>query len=335
MTIVNSTAPDVHHIDERDKPLTAPLNVQFDYTRSVGPTIGGFLTGLRDRRVVGVRGSDGRVLVPPPEFDAVTHEPLTDFVDVESVGTVKTWTWAAEPIDGQPLEHPFAWAFVQLDGADSAILHAVDAGSPERMSTGMRVHIRWAAERSGSILDIACFDPGEAESSSENDSAAAASEPVTMITTPVRLQFHHSASYEESFYLRGLAEGKLIGGRTHQGAKVYIPPRGASPTDGLPTREQVELPDKGTITTFCIVNVPFLGQRIKPPYIAAYVLLDGADIAFLHLILDCDPAEVRMGMRVEAVWKPQDQWGFTLENIDHFRPSGEPDAEYDTYKHHL
>ena len=28
----------------------------------------------------------------------------------------------------------------------------------------------------------------------------------------------------------------------------------------------------GTVTTFCIVNVPFYGQKIKPPYVAAYVL---------------------------------------------------------------
>jgi len=114
-----------------------------------------------------------------------------------------------------------------------------------------------------------------------------------------------------------------------------VPPRGASPTDGRPTTEQVELPDRGIVTTYCIVNVPFLGQRITPPYIAAYVLLDGADIAFLHLILECDPADVRMGMRVEAKWKPREEWGYTLENIEYFRPTGEPDAEYDSYKHHL
>ena len=65
------------------------------------------------------------------------------------------------------------------------------------------------------------------------------------------------------------------------------------------------------------------------------VLLDGADIAFLHLILECDPADVRMGMRVEAKWKPREEWGYTLENIEYFRPTGEPDAEYDSYKHHL
>ena len=42
-----------------------------------------------------------------------------------------------------------------------------------------------------------------------------------------------------------------------------------------------------------------------------------------------------MGMRVRAVWKPKDQWGTTIENISHFAPTGEPDADYETYKHHL
>jgi uncharacterized OB-fold protein len=116
---------------------------------------------------------------------------------------------------------------------------------------------------------------------------------------------------------------------------VYVPPRGACPVDGVPTTDEVELPDRGTVTTFCIVNVPFLGQKIEPPYVSAYVLLDGADIAFLHLILECDAADVRMGMRVEAVWKPRDEWGTTIENIQYFRPTGEPDADYETYKQHL
>jgi uncharacterized OB-fold protein len=117
--------------------------------------------------------------------------------------------------------------------------------------------------------------------------------------------------------------------------KVYIPPRSACPADGTPTEEEIELSQTGTVTTFCIVNVPFLGQKITPPYVSAYVLLDGADIAVLHLILGVPAEEVRMGMRVEAVWKPRDEWTFSLENIDHFAPTGEPDADFDTYKHHL
>ena len=89
------------------------------------------------------------------------------------------------------------------------------------------------------------------------------------------------------------------------------------------------------MTTFCIVNVPFLGQKITPPYVSAYVLLDGADIALLHLILGVDASEVRMGMRVKAVWRPREEWKASMENISHFEPIDEPDADFDTYKHHL
>jgi uncharacterized OB-fold protein len=74
---------------------------------------------------------------------------------------------------------------------------------------------------------------------------------------------------------------------------------------------------------------------VPVPYVAASVLLDGADIPFQHLILGCAPEDVRMGMRVRAAWKPPEQWGTTAENIDHFEPTGEPDAPYDSYAHHL
>jgi uncharacterized protein len=320
-----------------EPPLSAPLNLKFDYTRSTGPTVGAFVTGLRNGRIVGARASDGRVLVPPPEYDAVTHEPLTEFVEVGQTGTVVSWTWNPEPLPEQPFDRPFAWALIRLDGSDSSLLHAVDVSSPDDIHTGMRVRVRWAEERVGGIHDIAAFEPGEA--GSEQDGAEQAGteqgEAVTMVTTPVDLHYTHTASPEESWYLRGLKEGKIIGGRTGPGGKVYVPPRGASPTDGVPTKEHVELPDKGTVTTFCIVNVPFLGQQIKPPYVAAYVLLDGADIPFLHLILECEASEVRMGMRVEAKWRPREEWDYTLRNIEYFRPTGEPDADFDTFKHHL
>jgi uncharacterized OB-fold protein len=313
-------------------PLSAQLEVGFDYTRSLGATMGRFLTGLRQRRVTGVRGSDGRVHAPPVEYDPVTAEALTDPVEVASVGEVLSWSWAAEPLEGQPLDRPFAWALVRLDGADTAMLHAVDAGSPDRMRTGLRVRVRWARERVGRIQDIACFEPSDEPADEPLDDTG---EPVTMVTTPVRLHYEHTASPVETKFLRGLTEGRLLGQRCPACGKVYLPPRPACPTDGVPTEGEVELPDRGTVTTFCIVNVPFLGQRIKPPYVAAYVLLDGADIAFLHLVLGCAAEEVRMGMRVEAVWKPREQWGPTLENIDHFRPSDEPDAPFDSYSQHL
>lgn len=316
-------------------PLSAPLEVGFDYTRSLGPVLGRFFTGLRDHRIEGIRGSDGRIHVPPVEYDPVTAEPLSEFVPVAGEGTVVSWSWIAHPLEGQPLTHPFAWALIRLDGADTAMLHAVDVDTPAEMRTGMRVRVRWAEETTGHIRDIVCFAPSDGAASPEHPAAATGGAPVDIMVTPVHLHYQHSASPEESRYLRGLAEGRVIGQRCPACGKVYVPPRGACPTDGVPTVEEVELPDTGIVTTFCVVNVPFPGQRLQPPYVAAYILLDGADIAFLHLVLGCEASEVRMGMRVRAVWKPRDEWWTSLENIDHFEPTGEPDAPYESFAHHL
>ena len=321
--------------------LQAPVTVSFDYTRSVGPVLGRFLTGLRDGRVVAARTSDGRVVVPPPEYDPVTHQQTDDFVEVSPTGTVTSWTWVPEPVAGQPFERPFAFVLVTLDGADVPLLHALDVTSPDEVSTGMRVQVRWAAERVGAITDIECLEPLpdvglEARSARTSTTGSqAAAEPVTGVITPVTLDYLYAASPEESAFFRGLEQGRILGQRCPACRKVYVPPRSACPVDGVATTDEVELAHTGTVTTFCIVNVPFLGQRITPPYVSAYVLLDGADIAFLHLILDVPVEEVRMGMRVEAVWKPREEWGTTVENISHFRPTGEPDADYDTYKQHL
>ncbi|MFC7494982.1 MULTISPECIES: Zn-ribbon domain-containing OB-fold protein [unclassified Nocardioides] len=317
--------------------LSAPVTVAFDYTRSTGPVLGRFLTGLREGRVVGGRTSEGKVVVPPPEFDPVTHEAVTDFVEVAPVGTVVSWTWVPEPVKDQPFDRPFAFVLVRLDGADAPLMHALDVSSPAGVSTGMRVQVRWAEERVGAITDMV-FEPAPPEVEVRGAPATSLEtegDPVTGVIVPVSLDYQYAASPEESAFYRGLNEGRIVGQRCPTCQKVYVPPRSACPADGTPTAEEVEVSQTGTITTFCIVNVPFLGQKITPPYVSAYVLLDGADIAILHLILGVDAAEVRMGMRVKAVWKPQEEWTYSLENIDHFEPTGDPDADYDTYKHHL
>jgi uncharacterized OB-fold protein len=316
--------------------LQAPVTVAFDYTRSTGPVIGRFLTGLRDGVIVAGRTSDGEVVVPPLEYDPVTHAATTDFVEVAPVGTVTSWTWVPEPVKDQPFDRPFAFALVTLDGATKPFFHAVDVASPDEISTGMRVQVRWAAERTGAITDIACFEPlGDESAARPAGGGLMEDHLVTGVVTPVSLDYLYAASPEESAFYRGLNEGRILGQRCPTCQKVYVPPRSACPADGTPTAEEVEVSQTGTITTFCIVNVPFLGQKIVPPYVSAYVLLDGADIAVLHLILGIPADEVRMGMRVRAVWKPREEWTYSLENIDHFEPTGDPDADYDTYRHHL
>ncbi len=140
--------------------LVAPNVIEYPFSRTTGPMIGAFMTALREGFIVGCKAADGRVIVPPVEYDPDTAETLTEVVEVGDAGVVASWSWVREPIDGHPLDGPFAFALITLDGADVPMLHAVDTGGdPGAMATGMRVRARWADEREGSILDIACFEP--------------------------------------------------------------------------------------------------------------------------------------------------------------------------------
>ncbi|MDH3212457.1 MAG: OB-fold domain-containing protein [Myxococcales bacterium] len=133
--------------------------VEYTYRRSVGPVLGRFFTELRERRIVGIRRADGTVLVPPAEYDPDSGEALDEIVSVGPTGVVASWAWVRQPSAKHPLERPFAWALIRLDGADSSLLHAVDAGHESAMSTGMRVRPRWREATRGEIHDIECFEP--------------------------------------------------------------------------------------------------------------------------------------------------------------------------------
>jgi uncharacterized protein len=137
------------------EPLEAKHILEFGYTRSLGPTLEAFFTGLRDRKIVGAKTKSGRVIVPPTPHDPETGEDTDGIVEVGTEGTVETWTWIAKPRPKHPLQKPFAFALIKLDGADTSMLHAVDA---ENVTTGMRVKVRWASETVGYITDIECFE---------------------------------------------------------------------------------------------------------------------------------------------------------------------------------
>ncbi len=140
--------------------LHATHVLEFPYTRSLGPVLGRFMNGLRERRIEGIRAEDGSVIVPPVEYDPVSAGELDEFVEVGQTGEVVTWTWVANPNAAKhPLDRPFAWALIRLDGADTSLLGVVRAAEESVMSTGMRVRVQWADERSGQIQDIAGFVP--------------------------------------------------------------------------------------------------------------------------------------------------------------------------------
>ena len=138
--------------------LSQAFELGYTYTRSTGPVVGRFLTALRDRQIIGNRASDGRVLVPPMEYDPDTAEALTEFVDVGQAGEVVSWCWVKHPRDAHPLDEPFAWAMIRLDGADVPMVHCIRAASEDAVKTGGRVKAVWVDEPRGFIDDIKYFE---------------------------------------------------------------------------------------------------------------------------------------------------------------------------------
>lgn len=166
-------------------------------------------------------------------------------------------------------------------------------------------------------------------------SEADAAKPVRSIRTPMRLEYQYTAGVATSRFLRGIAQGRILGQRCPRCAKVYVPPRGSCPRCAVATEEEVQVSDHGTITTHAVVRVPSENLDVPLPFACVHVLLDGADVPFFSVVQGCPLEEVRIGMRVRAVWVPQEELGPTLESIRWFEPTGEPDVPYESLREHV
>jgi len=160
-------------------------------------------------------------------------------------------------------------------------------------------------------------------------------QPIKYVDATVHLPYDYVAGDYKARYLRALKDKKILGSKCSKTGKVFVPPLVNSPESFAPATEFVEVSDRGVVTTFCIINIPVIGRNLEIPYVAASVALDGASISIFALIQECPAETVRMGMRVEAVWKPDGQRTGSYEDILYFRPSGEPDAPPESYMHRL
>jgi len=139
-------------------PYVSSFVLEYAYKRSLGPVLSEFFTCLRDGVLMGARTADGRVLMPPTEYDPQTGDDIAGLVPVADAGTIVSWTWVDEPEARHPVDTPFAFALIRVDGTDTDLLHVV-VDDRERIQTGARVQLMWkpAAERVGAMTDIAGF----------------------------------------------------------------------------------------------------------------------------------------------------------------------------------
>ena len=281
-------------------------SITFPYKRSLGPVIGAFMSALTDQRILGIRSGD-RVIVPPLEWDPQTGDelPVDGMTEVGPAGTVESWTWVPVPSEQHPLDRAFAFAMIRLDGASTPLLHAVDAGSPAGIAVGTRVAPRWRGARAGRIDDIIAFVPGEVSEVDGSDGGAA-DEPVLMMDYNASITYNNPVPPVLDRLREASREERILGQRCPVCARVYAGGRGYCPIDAveLGPDHDVDLPHSGTITNYTIITpVQYPGQTETEPFARVHVWLDDTDVVLGYQpLLDTPNDDVRIGMRVAAVW---------------------------------
>lgn len=143
------------------------------------------------------------------------------------------------------------------------------------------------------------------------------------------LEYRWDAGIAISRFLEGLREGKIYGVRCRQCGRTVTPPRAFCEIDFKPMDEWVELPDTGTVNTFSVCYVTWDMRPLTRPQVPAVIEIDGTTprVGFLHLIggisgrsVAAIRAKVKIGMRVQAAWKPPRARQGAITDIMYFAP---------------
>jgi uncharacterized OB-fold protein len=123
-------------------------------------------------------------------------------------------------------------------------------------------------------------------------------------------------------YLDGLKKGKLLGVRCRSCGRTMVPPRMFCEECFRTVDEFVQVQDTGTVNTFAICYIRTDASRQKRPQLPAVIELDGATkgMGILHLLGEVRPADVKIGMKVRAVWKPARERKGDITDIRYFKP---------------
>jgi len=154
-----------------------------------------------------------------------------------------------------------------------------------------------------------------------------------VITTDWKPELHYAwdNGVGIGYYLAQLKAGKITASFCNKCNRIMLPPRAFCELCFKPTDGWVDVLDTGTINTFSVSLVDWAARRIKKgerPHTPAVIEIDGASPGhgMLHLIGEIDPYEIKIGMRVKAVWKKPEERTGSITDILYFKPIREPKA---------
>jgi uncharacterized OB-fold protein len=290
---------------------TFHAEIALPYTLTPGGAAGTFLAEMKNKRIVGCRFANGEVVAPAQDFSATDSEPMKSFVEAPQTGEITAFT----RVDGNII------AFIRLDGCSNQFPHRV-LGELDDVAIGKRVKAEWDDGVEDSILAIKGFVLApDAEVGSVSD-LAETEEAIGSLDYSLALPYEHAyGPYYGRMFDEIKGNGKIMGVRTSNGEDALLPPREIDDISHKPTGTWKTCADTGTIRGCSIINMEFVGQTRKPPYVYAEIVLDGASTRLIHMI-DIDDVEyakknIGPGTRVRAIWTDGERKG-AMSDIERF-----------------
>jgi len=148
-------------------------------------------------------------------------------------------------------------------------------------------------------------------------------EEVKEVTTNINPSYDWSVGYYMERFIKEFKSNKIFGVRCPACDKVYIPPRMICEQCFKKLSDWVEVSSEGSIISYTIGHVELdnkFGGLKEPiePNIIALIHLDGSDSHIVHQIKETSTDEIRISMRVMAVWA-KDPKGY-LTDLCYFKP---------------
>ena len=290
---------------------TFHAEISLPYTLTPGGAAGTFLAEMKNKRIVGSRFANGDVVAPAQDFAAADGEPMTSFVEAPQTGEITAFT----RVDGNVI------AFIRLDGCSNVFPHRILADLDD-VSIGDRVKAEWEEGVEDTILAIKGFALAPNTEEGEVSDLAQTEEAIGSLPYAMALQYEHAYG---PYYGRMFDEiknfGRVMGVRGSGGDDALLPPREIDDITHKPTGTWKTCADTGTIRGCSIINMEFVGQTRKPPYVYAEIVLDGASTRLIHMI-DIDDVEhakknIVPGTRVRAIWIDGERKG-SMADIERF-----------------
>lgn len=143
-----------------------------------------------------------------------------------------------------------------------------------------------------------------------------------IISGRINQGYNWSAGIAGSRFLKELKEnGRIMGTKCTKCNRILVPPRIFCEIcfSKIDTWEVVS--NKGVIETFAVSYYSATMEPLSTPHIIAVIKLDGTDAGMVHFLGEVDdPKKIKIGDKVEAVFKEPSEREGSILDIKYFKP---------------